>query len=299
MRVGIVGIGSMGRGFAKNLLAAGFRVQGHDRDRGRSTEFQRWGGLPVDTPAAAASGATWVITSLPDHESVRQVALGPDGIAVGAEPGLILLDTSTALPEQSMALAHALAQRGVRLVDAPVTGTGESVMAKDVVVLAGGDRADFDACAPLFEGFCRRAYHLGPVGSGALGKLVTNVAVVGNRLALAEALTFGLAAGMDADTVLAILKDGPSYSRSMETRGTKMVQQDYQPTSTLQASMHGCSLVLEQSRRAGVPMFLTSLYAQIAQVGVGLGYGDADPASVIEALLSMSNVSRRPKAPRG
>lgn len=290
MRVGIVGIGSMGRGFAKNLLAAGFQVQGYDRHE--SVEFERWGGQAVDTPKAAATGVDWVITSLPDHSAVREVALGANGIAAGARPGLILLDTSTALPEQSVALAKDLADCAVRLVDAPVTGTGASSMIKDVVVLAGGDRADFDACAPLFDGFCRHAYYLGPVGSGALGKLVTNVAVVGNRLALAEALTFGLAAGMDADTLLTILKDGPSYSRSMETRGAKMVQKDYQPTSTLEASMHGCSLVLEQGRKIGVPMFLTSLYAQIAQVGAGLGYGNADPASLIEALLAMANVSR-------
>jgi 3-hydroxyisobutyrate dehydrogenase-like beta-hydroxyacid dehydrogenase len=121
-----------------------------------------------------------------------------------------------------------------------------------------------------------------------LGKLVINVAVVGNRLALAEALTFGTTAGMDPEAVLAILKDGSSYSRAMDLKGEKMVQREYTPESTLAASLHGSELLLAEGRRVGAPMFLVSLYGQIAQIGVGMGYGPADPASVIEALRNLA-----------
>lgn len=290
--IGIVGIGAMGRGFAANLLKAGFMVQGFDLDDQRLEELERWGGKAKDSAAAATRGATWVITSLPKHEVVYEVALGPAGIVEGAERGLIFIDTSTSLPEQSKTLNSELAKQGIRFLDASVSGTGATVMDKDVVVLAGGDREDFDDCTVLFDGFSRQAYHLGPVGSGALGKLVINVAVIGNRLALAEALTFGITAGMDADKVLAVLKDGSSYSRAMDLKGEKMIRKDYRPESTLEASLHGCTLLLEQGRRVGTPMFLTSLYAQIAQVGVGQGYADVDPASLIEVLLNMAKTSR-------
>lgn len=292
MRVGIVGIGAMGRGFATNLLGAGFIVQGYDRDSHRLNEFERAGGQPKASPAAATRDADWVLTSLPKHEVVRDAVFGPAGIVEGAKAGLILIDTSTSLPEQAKALGADLAKHNVRFLDASVSGTGATVMSKDVVLLVGGDRADFDACAALFGGFSRRAHHLGPVGSGALGKLVVNVAVVGNRLALAEALTLGMAAGMDPATVLDILKDGSSYSRAMDLKGEKMIRKDYQPESTLGASLHGCSLLLEQARCVGAPMFLTSLYSQIAQVGVNQGYGEADPASVIEVLLKMTDLTQ-------
>lgn len=291
--VGIVGIGAMGRGFAKNLLEAGFRVQGFDLDPVRLAELEERGGHVVQNPAEAAHGASWVLTSLPDHETVREVLFGVGGIVDGAEPGTIVVDTSTSLPQQSQALAGALDEHGIRFVDASVSGTGATVLHKDVVVLAGGDAGDVAACRTLFDGFCRQAYHLGPVGSGALGKLVINVAVVGNRLALAEALTFGTQAGVDPEVMLQILKDGPSYSRAMDLKGEKMIRGDYRPESTLFASWHGCELLLEQGRGVGAPMFLTSLYAQVAQIAVGLGYGDADPAALIEALRHVAHAKRR------
>jgi 3-hydroxyisobutyrate dehydrogenase-like beta-hydroxyacid dehydrogenase len=291
--VGLVGVGAMGRGFGKNLLAAGYAVRGFDLDPRRLDELAAWGGVGVGSPSEAAAGAGWVITSLPTHEAVLDVALGARGIVEGAAEGMILIDTSTSLPEQSRSLGAELAARGIRFVDASVSGTGATVMSRDVVVLAGGDPDTVSACRSLFEGFSRQAYHLGPVGSGALAKLVINVAVVGNRLALAEALTFGIAAGMDPDAVLAILKDGPSYSRAMDLKGEKMIRGDYRPDSTLAASLHGCHLLLQQAQRAGAPLFLASLYTQIAQLGVNLGYADQDPASVIEPLLCMADPARR------
>ncbi|MEX2534787.1 MAG: NAD(P)-dependent oxidoreductase [Trueperaceae bacterium] len=291
--VGLVGVGAMGRGFAANLLASGFEVRAYDRDPERLAELGQRGGRPVSSPAQAAHGARWVLTSLPGHDDVREVAFGPSGIADGAGPGLILIDTSTSLPEQSRSLAAELAERGIRFIDASVSGTGATVMERDVVVLAGGDEKDFADSRELFEGFSRQAYHLGPVGSGAMGKLAVNVAVVGNRLALAEALTFGISSGMDPDALLAILKDGASYSRAMDLKGEKMIRRDYRPESTLGQSVHGCDLLLEQGRDAGAPMFLTSLYAQIAQVAVRMGHEGSDPAAVIEALLAMSSTAER------
>lgn len=286
--VGLIGIGAMGRGFARNLLRAGFTVQGYDLAADRLEEFAAWGGTTVDSPGAAASGARWVVTSLPKHEHVRQAVLGPHGVAAGASPGQLLIDTSTSLPAQSRALAGSLADLGMSFIDASVSGTGATVMHKDVVVLAGGSAEDFAASQPVFDAIARRAYHLGPVGAGALGKLIINVVVVGNRLALAEGLNFGLAAGMDGDALLAILKDGPTYSRAMDLKGEKMILREYAPESTLNQSLAGTSLLLEQARAVGAPLFLTALYSQVAQVGVNLGFGDADPAAIIEALAAMS-----------
>lgn len=286
--VALIGLGAMGRGFARHLLDAGFTVQGCDIDPARLAEFVAWGGVASESPADAATGARWVLTSLPKHEHVVEVLFGPRGVRLGSHHGQLVIDTSTSLPEQSKALAAGLADAGVRFLDASVSGTGATVMEKDVVVLVGGDGRDYRDALRLFDAFSRRSYHLGPVGSGALGKLIINVVVVGNRLALAEGLNFGMASGMDAEVLLQILKDGPTYSRAMDLKGEKMISGDYAPDSTLAQSLAGTTLLLAQAQELGVPLFLTALYSQVAQAGVNLGFGPADPAALIEALKALS-----------
>ncbi|HLU83321.1 MAG TPA: NAD(P)-dependent oxidoreductase [Trueperaceae bacterium] len=286
--VGLIGIGAMGRGFARHLLDAGFTVRGYDIDPARLTEFVDWGGAAMGSPAEAASGSNWVVTSLPKHHHVLDALFGNDGVRDGSHPGQIVIDTSTSLPAQSRDLAMQLAEAGVRFLDASVSGTGATVMHKDVVVLVGGDDTDYRESEALLAAFSRRSYHLGPVGSGALGKLIINVVVVGNRLALAEGLNFGMASGMNTEMLLQILKDGPTYSRAMDLKGEKMIRGDYTPESTLAQSLSGTTLLLAQAQELGVPLFLTALYSQVAQVGVNLGFGPADPAALIEALKAMS-----------
>lgn len=286
--VALIGLGAMGRGYARHLLDAGFTVQGCDIDPTRLAEFVAWGGVATDSPADAAKGARWVLTSLPKHEHVVEVLFGPRGVRLGSHPGQLVIDTSTSLPAQSRALAAGLADAGVRFLDASVSGTGATVMEKDLVVLVGGEGGDYRDALPLFETFSRRSYHLGPVGSGALGKLIINVVVVGNRLALAEGLNFGLASGMDGEVLLQILKDGSTYSRAMDLKGDKMIRGDYRPDSTLAQSLAGTTLLLAQAQELGVPLFLTALYSQVAQAGVNLGFGPADPAALIEALKALS-----------
>ena len=286
--VALIGIGAMGRGFAKHLIDAGYLVRGFDLDDQRLSEFAEMGGAITGAVDEAVAGARWIITSLPKHGNVLDAVFGPNGVTSTATPGQLLIDTSTSLPEQSQALAARLSEHGLRFLDASVSGTGATVMDKDVVLLVGGSHADYEDARPVLESFSRRSYHLGPVGSGALGKLVINVVVVGNRLALAEGLNFGVAAGMDPHVLLDILKDGPTYSRAMDLKGVKMIDGDYAPESTLDQSLAGTTLLFEQARKLGVPLLLTSTYAQVAQVGVNLGFGPSDPAALIEALKAMS-----------
>lgn len=286
--VGLVGVGAIGSGFAKNLLAAGFTVQGFDLDARRLERLSAWGGRATGSPAASAEGARWIVTALPDTADVHEATLGPDGIVQGASPGAVLIDTTTSPPDASRALAAELGVRGNGFVDASVSGTGATAMTAEVVLLVGGTNEDVEACAPVFDAVARHAYHLGPVGSGALAKLAVNVAVVGSRLALAEALNFGRVAGMDQEVLLSVLKDGPAYSRAMSTRGEKMVRRDYHPDSTLAASLHSADVLLAEGHRIGAPLLLASLYAQVARVAASHGFADRDPAAVIEALILMA-----------
>lgn len=292
-RVGIVGMGLMGQAFIRNMRETGFEVQGFDVDAARMDDLRAKGGHPVETPAAAASGVRFVVTSLPDSAVVREAVFGAGGIAEGAQEGLYHLDTTTARPEDSIRLSEDLAERGVRFLDAAVSGTSAMAVEKDLVVVAGGAAEDFDACRAVLAGFSRAAYYMGPVGSGARTKLVVNLILAGNRLALAEGLLLGTKAGLEMDTLLEVLQDGACYSKTMIDKGPKMVRADYAKQGQVKTSLKDSRLMTEQGRRHGSPMLLTNLWSQVAQMAYERGYGEEDTVAFYEVLREMAGLPSR------
>jgi 3-hydroxyisobutyrate dehydrogenase len=291
--VGLVGMGLMGQAFSHNLLQAGFKVQGYDVDEQRMRQLHERGGKPVDTPAAAARGARWIITSLPNSDIVREVALGKNGIAEGATKGLIFADASTSRPEDSQKLGAELAERGIRFLDAAVSGTSAMAQKKDLIVIAGGTAEDFKAAEPMFAGFSRAAYHMGPQGSGAMAKLVINLVLFGNRLALAEGLVLGTKAGMQTDNLLKVLQDAACSSKTMIDKGPKMLNGDFTPEGHVKTSLKDARLALEQGARLGAPMLVTSLWTQLQQAAYQQGLADVDSSAFIEVLRGMAGLPKR------
>jgi 3-hydroxyisobutyrate dehydrogenase-like beta-hydroxyacid dehydrogenase len=292
-RVGIVGVGLMGQAFVHNLLQAGFEVQGFDVDVQRMHELAQQGGIPVASPAAAAQGVRWLVTSLPTSDIVRDVVLGPNGIAEAAGEGLLLADTTTARPQDSERFGTELAERGIRFLDAAVSGTSAMAWRKDLVIIAGGTHTDFEACGPYFQGMSRVAYLMGTVGSGALTKLIINLILAGNRLALAEGLVLGMKVGMDGENLLSVLEDAACSSKTMLDKGPKMLHGDYTPEGRVRIGLKDSRLMLEQGSRFGVPMLMTSLWSQLLQAASEQGLAEHDTVAFIEVLRNMAGLSRR------
>jgi 3-hydroxyisobutyrate dehydrogenase-like beta-hydroxyacid dehydrogenase len=286
-------MGLMGQAFAHHLLESGFRVQGYDIDAKRVAQLRERGGTPVDSPAAAARGARWVITSLPTSDVVREAVFGANGVAQGAADGLVVADTSTSRPEDSEKLGTELAQRGVRFLDACVSGTSAMAWKKDLIVIAGGTAEDFEAARPLFGGFSRAAYRMGPVGSGALTKLIINLILFGNRLALAEGLVLGMKAGMAGESLLRVLQDAACSSKTMIDKGPKMLNADYSPEGLVRISLKDARLTLEQGTRLGAPMLVTSLWTQLQQAAYQQGLAEMDSTAFIEVLRGMAGLPKR------
>ena len=286
----------MGQAFTHNLLQAGFKVQGFDVDEQRMRQLHERGGTPVESPAAAARGARWIITSLPNSDIVREVALGAKGIAEGAVSGtngLIFADASTSRPEDSQNLSAELAARGIRFLDAAVSGTSAMAQKKDLIVIAGGTAEDFKAAEPMFAGFSRAAYHMGPAGSGAMAKLVINLVLFGNRLALAEGLVLGTKAGMETDNLLKVLQDAACSSKTMIDKGPKMLKGDFTPEGHVKTSLKDARLALELGARLGAPMLVTSLWTQLQQAAYQQGLADVDSSAFIEVLRGMAGLPKR------
>ncbi len=292
-RVGIVGVGLMGQAFAHHLLQAGFEVQGFDVDAKRMDELAKQGGIPVDSPAAAAREARWILTSLPTSEIVRDAVLGANGIAEGAAEGVLLADATTSRPQDSERLGAELAARGIRFLDAAVSGTSAMAWKKDLIVIAGGGSEDFEACRPYFRAISRAAYRMGPVGSGALTKLIVNLILAGNRLALAEGLVLGMKAGMDGEGLLAVLQDAACSSKTMMDKGPKMLHGEYAPEGLVRIALKDSHLMLEQGRRFGAPMLTTGLWSQVLQAAAESGLAERDSVAFIEVLRELAGLPRR------
>ncbi|MSO81625.1 MAG: NAD(P)-dependent oxidoreductase [Alphaproteobacteria bacterium] len=292
-RIGIVGMGLMGQAFIGNLRKSQFIVQGFDVDPKRMDDLKAKGGHPVTTPAEAAKGVKHLITSLPTSDIGREVMLGAGGIAEGASEGLYLCDTTTARPEDSQRLAVELGKRGIRFLDSAVSGTSTMAAAGDLVIVAGGSKEDFDACRHVFAGFSRAAYHMGPVGAGARTKLIINLVLAGNRLALAEGLVLGEKSGLELTNLLEVLKDGASSSKTMIDKGPKMIAADYTKQGQIKISLKDSRLMLEQGQRLGAPMLLTSVWSQVLQMAYEKGYGEKDNVSFIEILRGLAGLEER------
>jgi 3-hydroxyisobutyrate dehydrogenase-like beta-hydroxyacid dehydrogenase len=227
MQVGLIGLGLMGTAMGPNLANAGFSITGFDVDKDRCAEHAARGVTIVDSPAAAASVGT-VLLSLPNSDIGRQVCFGDNGVIEG-KPALVI-DTTTARPADTIALGERFSEAGVGFVDATMSGNAAQAAERDIVAMVGGTEADFEAAKAVLEAVARSVHHVGPVGSGAVTKLIVNQVLGIHRVALAEGLVMGERAGVDLNRLLGVLKDGAAYSKAMDVWGQRMVDGDHVPS---------------------------------------------------------------------
>lgn len=283
--VGLIGIGLVGTALAENLLARGFPVVGYDLDAGRRAELERRGGVAAASPAEAASRAPRVLLSLRDSATVLAVLDGLQGLLRADPLPRFVIDTTTGDPETTEGIAARLAGHGIRYLDAPLAGSSDDIRARDAAFLVGtGTPEDFAACADLFHAITERAFPLGPPGSGARAKLVTNLVLGLNRLALAEGLVFGERLGIDPAELLALLKATSSYSRAMDIKGEKMLTGDFTPQARLAQHRKDVGIILATAEKRGQPLPLSQAHRDVLDRAIAAGDGDLDNSAVIREL---------------
>ena len=210
-------------------------------------------------------------------------------LADGLRPGQILIDTTTGAPEQTARLGNRLAARGVQYLDAPVSGSSEQTRRGEATAIVGGSREAFAACQDVFECCVKQAIYAGPCGSGARMKLVSNLVLGLNRAALAEGLVFAQALGVDGEAALQVLLNSMAYSRTMDTKGQKMLQGDFRTQARLSQHLKDVRLILEAAAEAGQSLPLTEVHRQLLETAEAAGFGDADNSAVIRAYASAKN----------
>lgn len=285
--VALIGMGLLGSALAENLLKAGFAVRGYDTAPERMRQHAERGGHGAASPADAARGASAVMTCLMTADIVREALLGPAGALEEAAPGVVAIDNSTIHPDASAALAAELGRRGIAMLDAPVGGSSGQARRREAPVVVGGDPEVFAHCRPILDALAQRVHHVGPNGSGARAKLVINLVLGLNRLALAEGLLFGLRQGLDGKTLLAVLKDSAAYSRAMDIKGERMLEGNFEPEGKLAQHLKDVELMLEVGHAAGAPLLATALHRQLLIAGVAAGLSERDNSSIIAVLRSL------------
>lgn len=275
----------MGGAIARNLLSAGFAVRGFDIDEQRIEQLEAAGGEAAPT-AAAVAAADVVLTSLPSDYAFEAAVGGDDGLAAGARPGLVVIETSTLTLEVKQRAHDRLAASGATLLDCPLSGTGDQARNRDLVVMASGDRRAVQRCIPVFEGFARANHYLGPFGAGTKLKLVANLLVGIHNVAAAEALALAQRAGLDLATALEILIDGAGNSRMLEVRGPKMLQADYGSGVRTSVFLKDVDLISAFAAGHGVPTPLFSVCADLYRAALAEGHAEDDTASIYEVVRS-------------
>ena len=227
--VAFIGLGIMGRPMAVNLVKGGFDVAGYSRRRSSADELVAAGGRWADSVAAAVADADVVITMLPDSPDVEAVALGPDGVVASARPGALYIDMSSIRPDVARQVAAAGADRGLRCLDAPVSGGEKGAIDGTLSIMVGGAAGDVAAARPLLDVLGAVVQHVGPAGAGQTVKAANQLIVAGNIALVAEALVFLQAQGVDVDAAVAVLQGGLAGSTVLARKAGPMLSGDFTP----------------------------------------------------------------------
>jgi len=279
-KLGIIGLGLLGSALAERLLAHGFHIVGYDVRPEQLDKLRRLGGSPARSAAAVSAECQRLLLSLPTSEVAAAVL---DEIKPHLHPGAVVMDTTTGEPEEMARFGARLAECGVAYLDATVGGSSSQVLAGEAIIICGGDPAAYARCTDVFAVCARRAFHVGPCGSGARMKLVLNLVLGLNRAALAEGLEYARACGIDPAQALEVLKAGPAYSRVMDTKGPKMLAGDFTPEARLSQHLKDVRLILASGERSGAKLPLSRLHRTLLEEVERAGYGSADNSVVIKA----------------
>jgi 3-hydroxyisobutyrate dehydrogenase-like beta-hydroxyacid dehydrogenase len=287
-RIGFIGLGIMGSRMAANLRRSGFAVTVWNRTVQTAHDWAaEHGGEVAQSPAALAAQVDLVFTMVVDGPQVRELLLGPDGVAQGAAAGLLCVDLTTIGQADGLEIGAALAERGLRLLDAPVTGSLPGARDGTLLIMVGGDAADLAEARPALDAMGKTILHVGPLGAGQAIKVISNSVAVANAVTLAEGLIAGKAAGVDLDSLVAVMDGGAAASRMLTLKQEPMRTHDFTPLFRLAHMIKDVRLCLDA---ATVPFETAERALGDMLAAERLGHADDDFAALVESVEQRTGV---------
>jgi len=278
--VAILGLGIMGLGMARRLLSANFPLAVYNRNREKSAPLGAEGAFVAATPREAAARAEITLSMVADDNASRDVWTGENGALGGAAPGTVLIESSTLSPLWIEELAHQAAAQGCRFLDAPVTGTKPHAASGELLFLVGGPAETVEAARPVFSVLGRDVIHLGPIGSGALMKLVNNFLCGVQAASFGEALSLAEAGGLDRAKAIAILTAGAPGSGIVKRVAERIESNDFTPVFALQWMAKDISYAIESASKKGVSLPTAAAALSEFKAAIADGRGSEDFSAI-------------------
>ncbi len=289
-KIGFIGLGTMGKPMSKNLIKAGHEltVCKHVAEA-PVKELEKVGAKVVHSPKEVAAKSDVIITMLPDSPDVEEAALGPSGIFEGIRAGSTHIDMSTISPLTTMRLADAAKARGVRILDAPVSGGEKGAMEAMLTIMVGGAKEVFDECLPIFRAMGKNIVYCGGIGSGQLVKACNQILVAGVLASASEALVLGAKAGVDPEIVLKVIAGGYAM-RVLDVRGPLVLRRDFKPGFKTKLHYKDLGIALAAGSEYGVPLPVTGLVHEMMGAMKSSGRGEYDHSGIITVIEDLARV---------
>ena len=283
-RGGFVGLGIMGEPMAGNILKAGFPLTVWNRTASRAEGLRGEGASVAGSPAEVAAASTIVVSCVTDSPDVEAVALGPGGIIEGASKGSCYVDCSTIAPAVARRVGERLRERGVGMIDAPVSGGDIGARAGTLAIMAGGEEADFQRCLPVLQAMGKTILHVGPPGAGQVVKLCNQVAGGLNLLAMAEAISLARSAGVDPSRMLEVVSSGAAGSWMLTNLAPRAIAGDFAPGFMVDLMQKDLRLIMETSADLDTPLAGSALVQQLFRVLQARGRGSDGTQAIVDAV---------------
>lgn len=294
-KVAFIGTGIMGAPMAQNLLKAGYALTVHSRTRSRSEPVIEAGAAWAESPAAAAKDADVVITCVTDTGDVEKVLLAENGVIESAREGLICVDMSTISPAATRQIGHTLREKGVQLIDAPISGGEIGAIEARLSIMAGGPEDVLEKVRPILMAMGKSLTHCGPLGSGQITKLANQVMVIHTIMSIAEGLAFAERAGLDLNTTLAATSAGAAGSHSLKALGPKIIAGDLKPAFMVDLQLKDLRLVGEYAAQIKQPLPGVALATELLRALQAQGRGKDGTQALIDIIRQLGPGPQSPR----
>lgn len=290
MRVGFVGLGTMGGAMAANAARAGFQVTAWNRTPGRAAELEELGVQLRESPAAVAAASEIVITIVSDTPDVEAVLFGPGGVAEGAAAGTLVVDMSTISPSATRQFAERLGAQGVQMLDGPVSGGSEGARKGTLSIFIGGHAADLERARPVLQSLGTTITHVGPTGSGQAVKAVNQVILAGTYIGVAEGIVLAIKAGLDVEQTVAALSGGAAQSWVLTNWSGRMLANDYPLGFKVALHRKDLGIALALARELGASLPVSALAEALEAGLIGQGHADDDMSALARSIRALSGL---------
>ena len=289
-RIGFIGLGIMGKPMCKNLMKAGYEAVVCDLHTAAVEELVAAGATAAPTPKAVAEQVSMAITMLPNSPHVKQVVLGTNGVIEGAKPGFVLVDMSSIAPLVAREVAQALAEKGMDMLDAPVSGGEPKAIDGTLSVMVGGDKAIFDKCLPVLKTMAGSVVLTGAIGAGNVTKLANQIIVALNIAAMSEALVLATKTGVEPDLVYQAIRGGLAGSTVLDAKAPLVMDRKFNPGFRIDLHIKDLQNVLDTAHETGTPLPLSAAVMEMMQAMRVDGMGGLDHGALIRHYEKLAKV---------